>query len=112
MNRLTLGVMSQSRKENENRLPIHPRQFDRIDPDLRENIYLEHGYGQRFGVSDKQLAPYVAGLRTGAQLAADCDVILLAKPLAADLTALREGQVLWGWPRCVQSREVTQLAID
>ena len=112
MNRLTLGVMSQSRKENENRLPIHPRQFDRIDPDLRENIYLEHGYGQRFGVPDKQLAPYVAGLRTRAQLAADCDVILLAKPLAADLTALREGQVLWGWPHCVQSREVTQLAID
>jgi alanine dehydrogenase len=112
MNRLSLGVMSQSRKENENRLPIHPLHFDRIDPDLRANIYLEHGYGRRFGVSDKRLSPYVAGLRTRAQLAADCDVILLAKPLAGDLTALHEGQVLWGWPHCVQSREITQLAVD
>jgi alanine dehydrogenase len=112
MNRLTLGVMSQSRKENENRLPIHPMHFERVAPDLRGSIYLEHGYGQRFGVPDKQLEPYVAGLRTRAQLAADCDVILLAKPLAADLIALREGQVLWGWPHCVQSREITQLAVD
>jgi len=112
MNRLSLGVMSQSRKENERRLPIHPLHFDRIDPDLRANIYLEHGYGQRFGVSDKRLAPYVAGLRTRAQLAADCDVILLAKPLPADLTSLNEGQVLWGWPHCVQSKEITQLAVD
>lgn len=112
MNRLTLGVMSQSRKENEHRLPIHPLHFDRIDPDLRANIYLEHGYGQRFGVPDKRLAPYVAGLRTRAQLAADCDVILLAKPLPGDLTSLNEGQVLWGWPHCVQSKEITQLAVD
>src|SRR3954447_4537424 len=112
MTRLTLGVMSQSRKENENRLPIHPMHFDRIAPDLRENIYLEHGYGRHFGIPDKQLEPYVAGLRTRAQLTADCDVILLAKPLPADLAALHEGQVLWGWPHCVQSREITQLAID
>jgi alanine dehydrogenase len=112
MNRLSLGVMAQSRKENERRLPIHPLHFDRIDPDLRANIYLEHGYGQRFGVSDKRLAPYVAGLRTRAQLAADCDVILLAKPLPGDLTSLGEGQVLWGWPHCVQSKEITQLAVD
>ncbi|MDN3351475.1 N(5)-(carboxyethyl)ornithine synthase [Actinomadura sp. DC4] len=104
--------MSHSRKENEHRLPIHPMHFERIDPDLRSSIYLEHGYGGRFGVSDKELEPYVAGLRTRAQLAADCDVILLAKPLEADLAALHEGQVLWGWPHCVQNTELTQLAID
>src|SRR3569833_806939 len=112
MNRLSLGVMSQTRKENERRLPLHPLHFDRIDPDLRANIYLEHGYGQRFGVSDKRLAPYAAGLRTRAQRAADCDVILLAKPLPADLTSLNEGQGLWGWPHCVQSKEITQLAVE
>ena len=37
---------------------------------------------------------------------------LLPKPLAADLADLRDGQVLWGWPHCVQDRELTQLAID
>jgi alanine dehydrogenase len=25
---------------------------------------------------------------------------------------MREGQVLWGWPHCVQSADITQLAID
>jgi alanine dehydrogenase len=104
--------MAQSRKENEHRLPIHPAHFERIDPGLRSRVYLEYGYGAQFGITDKQLAPYVAGLRSRARLTEDCDVILLAKPLAADLATLHEGQVLWGWPHCVQSTEITQLAID
>jgi alanine dehydrogenase len=37
---------------------------------------------------------------------------LLPKPLPADLSELREGQVLWGWPHCVQNQEITQLGID
>ena len=28
------------------------------------------------------------------------------------MAALREGQILWGWPHCVQDAELTQLAID
>jgi alanine dehydrogenase len=39
-------------------------------------------------------------------------VILLPKPLPPDLAELHDGQVLWGWPHCVQSEEITQLAID
>ena len=51
---------------------------------------------ERFGVPDGQLAGQVAGLRTREQLLADCDVILLPKPLPQDLGQMREGQVLWG----------------
>ncbi|MCW2912892.1 MAG: alanine dehydrogenase [Actinomycetia bacterium] len=112
MDQLSLGVMSQSGKENERRLPIHPLHVERIEADLREHVYLEHGYGERFGVSDEHLAPLVAGLRSRDQLIADCDVILLPKPVAGDLKELREGQVLWGWPHCVQDEEITQLSID
>ncbi|MBA3265235.1 MAG: alanine dehydrogenase, partial [Nocardioidaceae bacterium] len=112
MDQLKLGVMWQSAKENERRLPIHPMHFERIDEDLRGCIYLEAGYGQRFGVADEQLASQVAGLGNRQQLIAECDVILLAKPLSQDLAELREGQVLWGWPHCVQDEQVTQLAID
>ena len=36
---------------------------------------------------------------------AECDVILLPKPLTPDLAELRAGQVLWGWPHCVQNAE-------
>jgi alanine dehydrogenase len=112
MNQLVLGVFSTSGKENERRLPLHPSHLDRIDKDLRERIFLEHGYGERFGVSDDRLAESVGGLRTRDRLIADCDVILLPKPQLEDLADLRTGQVLWGWPHCVQDEGITQSAID
>jgi alanine dehydrogenase len=109
---LKLGVLSRTRKENEHRLPIHPSHFERIDDDLRDSIYIEDGYGDYFGVHDTDLAVTVAGIRTREQLIAECDVILLAKPEVADLADLRPGQVLWGWPHCVQGTALTQAAID
>lgn len=112
MDQLSLGVMARSLKENERRLAIHPLHVERIAADLRERIYLEHGYGERFGVPDEYLAACVAGLRTRAELVAECDVILLPKPQPADLAEMREGQVLWGWPHCVQDKEITQLGVD
>ncbi|WP_033296368.1 N(5)-(carboxyethyl)ornithine synthase [Amycolatopsis jejuensis] len=112
MQQLTLGVVARSRKPDERRLPIHPRHFGRIDADLRERIYLEYGYGAEFGVPDEQLKGAVAGLRTRDELIAECDIVLLAKPLRADVAELRPHQVLWGWPHCVQDRELTQLAVD
>jgi alanine dehydrogenase len=109
---LSLGLVSRSRKENERRLPIHPRHLKRLDPGLRGQVFLEQGYGEGFGMSDEQLRPFVGGIRTRRQLTDECDVIMLPKPLAADVAELREGQVLWGWPHCVQDSEITQLAID
>ena len=82
MDQFSLGVIAQSRKENEHRLAIHPLHIERIEADLRRRIYLERGYGERFSVPDEQLAHYVAGVRTREELLADCNVILLAKPLS------------------------------
>src|SRR6266542_2220965 len=112
VNQLSLGVIARSQKENERRLAIHPLHVERIEAGLRRRIYLERGYGERFGVPDQRLANHVAGLGTRDQLLADCDVILLPKPLAADLGEMREGQVLWGWPHCVQNEDITQLGVD
>ena len=112
MERLSIGVIAGSRKPDEYRLPIHPRHLDRIDPAVRERIFLEAGYGERFGVADDWLAPLVGGLRSREQLIEECDVCLLAKPTADDVASLREGQVLWGWPHCVQDEAITQLGID
>jgi alanine dehydrogenase len=75
-------------------------------------VFLEHGYGSRFGATDDGLSEFVGGIRTREELFADCDVILLPKVQAADLAECREGQVVWGWPHCVQDRELTQVAID
>jgi alanine dehydrogenase len=109
---LSLGIIAVTHKENEHRLPVHPEHLDRIDSDVLGRIYLERGYGAQFGITDKKLARSVAGMRSREQLIAECDVILLAKPDADDLAELRPGQVLWGWPHCVQDAAVTQQAID
>ena len=109
---LSLGVMGRSQKENEHRLGLHPRHLERVPADLRQRMYLEAGYGQRFGVSDDDLRELVAGVRSHEQLVAECDVILQPKPLHRDVAELREGQILWGWPHCVQDQALTQLAVD
>jgi alanine dehydrogenase len=109
---LSLGVVATSRKPDERRLAIHPAHVGRIDEALRRRMFLERGYGARFGVSDEQLAPLVGGLRTRAELLAECDVLALPKPEADDLKTLRPGQVVWGWPHCVQDRRMAQVAID
>ena len=111
-NRLTLGVLASTRKPDERRLPIHPLHLDRIAPEIRKQLILEEGYGERFGLSDAELAPLVGRIAPRKQLLADADVVLLPKPQPEDLAELRDGQVLWGWPHCVQDRAITQLAID
>ncbi|WP_330231346.1 N(5)-(carboxyethyl)ornithine synthase [Nocardia sp. NBC_00508] len=112
MKQLTVGVIGTSRKADERRLAIHPAHVDRIDPKLRDRVFLEHGYGDRFGYSDARLEPLVGGHRTREELFAECDVLLLPKPSAEDLENLRPGQVVWGWPHCVQDERMTQLAVD
>ena len=81
--------------------------------DLRRRITLEHGYGERFGVrrraSSRRTSP---ASRRAPRSSRDSDVVLLPKPQHEDVAALRAGQVLWGWPHCVQDPELTQLAID
>jgi alanine dehydrogenase len=105
-------LLGTTRKENEYRLPIHPRHFGTIPEELRKSIFIEEGYGGRFGTTRADLEASFAGVRTQRGLLEMCDVIVLPKPLAEDLVDLREGQVLWGWPHCVQDEKMTQNAID
>ena len=112
MGRLSLGVVGTSRKPDESRLPLHPRHIGRIDPEIRSGLFLERGYGARFGVGDDQLSGAVGGMRDRAQLLRDCDVVVLPKPVTEDLAELSSGQTLWGWPHCVQNEPITQIAID
>src|SRR5258707_15491119 len=109
---LSLGVLARSRKPNERRLPIHPTHFARIDHRVRRRIFLEYGYGAEFGATDDALAGLVGGIKSREQLIAACDIILLPKVQAEDLTELNVGQVVLGWPHCVQDPALTQIAID
>jgi alanine dehydrogenase len=105
-------VVATSAKENEHRLPLHPEHLAGLDADLRARITLQTGYGERFGYSDAELEPVVAGFLPRAELIASSDVVLLPKPQLADIKAMSPGQTLWGWPHCVQDTLLTQAAID
>jgi len=109
---LSLGVLASTRKPDERRLPIHPLHFERIAPALRDRMILERGYGERFGVADGHLSTLVGRMAGRDELLAAADVVLLPKPQPEDLADMRDGQVLWGWPHCVQDRAITQLAVD
>ena len=109
---LTLGVLGRSRKIDERRVALHPRQLERIPEELRGAVTLETGYGEQFGFSDAELAVTGVGVAAREAIVASADIVVLPKPLAADLEQLHEGQVLWGWPHCVQDVELTQAAID
>ena len=109
---LSLGVLHQSQKENEHRLALHPELLERVPDILRPRLRFEAGYGSLFGLGDGQLGAGFGPVGSRAELLADCDVLLLPKPVPDDLRQMHEGAVLWGWPHCVQSREMTQIAID
>ena len=108
---LTLGVLSTSFKENEQRVPIHPDHLDRIPAELRPRVFWEAGYGDPFLVPDSAFSGF-GGMRSREQLFQECDIILLPKPTEGDFQFFKEGQILWGWPHCVQGEPITQLGID
>lgn len=109
---LKLGVVGTSRKENEGRVPIHPEHIDRIPQVLRQHIVFEEGYGERFGVTDTELAAQCGGLAGRKKLLEHSDVVLLLKPVVEDFEEIQENGILWGWAHCVQQRTFTQAAID
>ncbi|HYF52190.1 MAG TPA: N(5)-(carboxyethyl)ornithine synthase [Planctomycetota bacterium] len=107
---LSAGVIGSYVKKHEKRVPIHPEHLASIPPQLRERLVFEQGYGERFGVSDEQL-------RAFCRVASRDEVIrqplvVLAKPVQADLQEMSQGATLWGWAHCVQNPGVVQAAIE
>ncbi|WP_229872514.1 N(5)-(carboxyethyl)ornithine synthase [Promicromonospora soli] len=98
--------------ENERRLPIHPNHLDRIDADVRARMIVERGYGADFQLEPGYLEARVGRVAERSEVLESADVLLLPKPQAADVAAIPEGRVLWGWPHCVQDAGMTQTAID
>ena len=112
MSLLKVGVFGTSSKEDEKRVPIHPEQLHEIEESLRQHLVFEEGYGLKFGLEDKGLAEQSGGIAKREDLFNLCDVVLLAKPVPADFRQMKENSILWGWPHCVQQKEITQIAID
>lgn len=107
-----LAVFGRSAKKHEKRIAIHPDFLDRFPSDVREYMYFEKGYGEAFGISDAFFEQEFGGVLERESLYTYCDVWLLPKPTTEDFKYFDEGKVLWGWPHCVQGKEITQVAID
>ena len=112
MNSLSVGVIGTSKKDDERRVPIHPEHLLRLPKKLRQKLIFEIGYGEKFGVSDSELARLIGGLASRDELLENMDAVIIAKPVLADFEQLREGGVLWGYPHCIQQQQVTQIAVN
>ena len=112
MSKLTFGVIGTSKKEDEQRVPIHPDHLTRIPEEYRRHLIFEEGYGAPFDVSDSDLAIQTGGIAPRRELLAELGNVILTKPILADLEDLREGGILWGYPHCAQQRAITQAAVD
>ncbi len=112
MSALSFGVIGTSKKEDEQRVPIHPNHLPRIAEKYRRQLIFEEGYGAAFGISDAELSSQVGGMASRHELLKELGNVILTKPLLADLEDLREGGILWGYPHCAQQRAITQAAVD
>jgi N5-(carboxyethyl)ornithine synthase len=112
MNKLKIGVIGTSKKENERRVPIHPDHLYRLPEYIRHQLIFEEGYGDPFNISDSQIIAQIGGVATRKELLNNTDVVIITKPVLTDLQELREGGVLWGYPHCAQQFSITQTAID
>lgn len=110
---LTVGVIGKSLKENEKRVAIHPEHIKYIPLRFRKQITFEVGYGVRFGMDDSTIAKLTSGrVASREEILNNFDCIIIPKPLVEDLARVHEGAIVWGWPHCVQQKEITQISIE
>lgn len=112
MAELMMGAFKTSLKENERRVPIYPEHLPRIAPSIRKRLIFEAGYGLDYGYSDDYFAGQCGGVLPRKELFGRCHILVIPKPLPADINRMNEGQTLCGWCHCVQQREIAQAAID
>jgi alanine dehydrogenase len=105
------GIFKTSRKENERRLPLYPEHIHKISRKTLSELIFEEGYGEDYGYTDQDLRGIGCCVGDRETLFAECDIIILPKPVAADLAEMRDGTTLCGWTHAVQQRDIADLAI-
>ena len=110
---MDMAVIGSSRKPDEKRVAVHPRQIEQIPNEASSKLHFEKGYGERFGVSDAQIEGWTGNpLKSRKQLFRDYRTIILPKPMLEDFEEAAEGTTFWGWIHSVQSPEAVELAIS
>ncbi|WP_417888169.1 N(5)-(carboxyethyl)ornithine synthase [Zunongwangia sp.] len=109
---LKMGVIGTSNKEDERRVPIHPEHLNRLPEHIRRQLIFEEGYGKPFNIKDEDISALTGGVASRGEILADIGCAIIAKPILSDFKELKEGGIIWGYPHCVQNKQVTQTAID
>ncbi len=109
---MKIGLIKTSLKENERRVPIYPEHLNRYSESLRKQFIFEKGYGVDYGFMDQYFIDHGASIGDRDNLLKECDLVILPKPMPADLEKMGPGQVLFGWPHTVQQKSIAQLAIE
>lgn len=101
-----------SRKENEKRRALIPSDVLSIPEDMRENIFIETGYGDVLGYSDADYEHQgIKAISHEEALTKD----ILVDPKIGDaeyLSKLHQGQTIYGWVHAVQNRAITDNIVN
>ena len=109
---LRIGVFKTSLKKNERRVPVYPEHFPRFPEALRKQMVFEKDYGNDYEFHDGYFEGLGAAIAERKDLFAECELLVLPKPLPEDLVQMKKNQVLFGWAHVVQQKAMTQAAID
>ncbi len=108
-----IAVTGTSKKENEKRVPVHPRQIEYVPEKTRRSLIFQKGYGLPFGVTDEYIESLTGSpLREREDLLSSEKIILITKPVAEDFRAMSEGASVCGWIHAVQNADIADIAID
>ena len=109
---MDIAVIGTSKKENEKRVPIHPRRISVIAEPLRKALYFERGYGEPFGVSNGEIEALTGRTLLSREELLRFPAVIITKPVEQDFAQMQSGATIWGWIHSVQQREIAQFGID
>lgn len=110
---MNIAVIGTSRKENEKRVAIHPKQIKMIPKNVCRHLFFEKGYGMIFGMEDEEIAALTGNqLVDRKTLLKNFNAIIIPKPTEEDFKEMQEGTFVWGWTHSVQQSNIAQIAID
>ncbi len=104
---MIIGVISTSTKKNERRYPLHVDHIKQLSPAERRQLIFEENYPGLEQLNDPSLVTLPR-----ADVFRQADLVILAKPTKNDFRYFKEGQIIWGWPHCVQNPDITEVGIE
>jgi alanine dehydrogenase len=105
---MKIGIIWSSNKANERRYPLNWKHIKNLSDQEADSIIFEENYPHLKKID--RLNRIQTMNRT--DVFKNSDLIILPKPTPEDFSYFQDNQIIWGWPHCVQSPEITQIAID